>query len=192
MRPYIFAGALALTLAGAAAAQSTMSHSGMKHGAMAMNAAAGDAAAALPTPDYVMKAGQSDAFEIQEGQLAASMAKAPSIKTFGREMITEHHKTTTMLMNAVHGMGMSPPPPALTADQQSQIDSLRSMSGAGFDKAYVSQQIAAHQEALMVQQNYAKGGSDAKLRQVATSTVPIVKGHLKTLMTLQAKTDGAT
>lgn len=193
MRPYILAGALALSFAGAAGAQSTMSHSGMKHGAAAMNAAPGDASAALPTSDYVMKAGQSDQFEIQEGQLAASMGRMSSVKSFGAMMVTEHRKTTATLTRAVGETGMTPPPPPpLTADQQAQIDQLRGLSGADFDRAYVSQQIASHQEALMVQANYAKGGSDAKLRKVAASTVPIVQGHLNTLTTLQAKTNGAT
>ena len=193
MRPFILAGAFALAITGAAAAQSTMSHSGMKHGAMSMNSAPGDAAAALPTSDYIMKAGQSDQFEIQEGQLASSMGKDPSIKTFGMMMVTEHRKTTGVLTKAIANMGMTPPPPPpLTADQQAQIDQLRGLSGPEFDKTYVSQQIASHQEALMVQANYSKGGSDAKLRGVATNTVPVVQGHLKSLMTLQAKTNGAS
>ncbi len=190
MRPIILAGALAAGLAGAASAQSTMSHSGMKHGGM--NSAAGDAAAALPTSDYIMKAGQSDQFEIQEGQLASTMGKSPTVKNFGMMMVTEHRKTTATLTRAVAGMGQTPPPPPpLTADQQAQIDQLRGMSGADFDKTYVSQQLASHQEALMVQANYAKGGSDAKLRKVAGSTVPIVQGHLDTLNTMQSKMGGA-
>lgn len=193
MRPIILAGALALGAVGAASAQSTMSHSGMKHGPMAMNAAPGDAAAALPTSDYIMKAGQSDQFEIQEGQMASTMGKSPAVKNFGSMMVTEHRKTTTTLTKAVADMGQPPPsPPPLSADQQAQIDQLRGMSGADFDKTYVSQQLASHQEALTVQANYAKGGSDAKLRKVAGSTVPIVQGHLKTLTTLQAKTNGAS
>ncbi len=187
MRPMILAGALALTFAGVAGAQS-MHHSGMH-----MNSAPGDAAAALPTSDYIMKAGQSDQFEIQEGQIASSMGKAPAVKNFGMMMVTEHQKTTATLTKAISDMGQSPPPPPpLTADQQAQIDQLRGMSGGDFDKAYVSQQIASHQEALKVQADYAKGGSDPKLRKVATSTVPIVQGHLNTLMTLQAKTNGAS
>ena len=43
-----------------------------------------------------------------------------------------------------------------------------------------------------MQADYAKGGSDPKLRQVASSTVPIVQGHLRTLRTLQAKSRGAS
>ena len=193
MRPIILAGALALGVAGAAAAQSTMNHSGMSHSGMNMNAAPGDAAAALPTSDYVMKAGQSDQFEIQEGQLASTMAKAPAVKNFGMMMVSEHRKTTELLTKAVADTGMTPPPPPpLSADQQAQIDQLRGLSGAAFDKAYVEQQLASHHEALMVQANYAKGGSEAKLRAVASSTVPIVQGHLRTLTTLQAKTNGAS
>ena len=46
-----------------------------------------------------------------------------------------------------------------------------------------------------MQADYAKGGSDPKLRQVAASTTPIVQGHLRTLRTLrtlQAKSRGAS
>ena len=108
-------------------------------------------------------------------------------------MITEHRKTTENLMGAMQREGQTPPPPPpLSADQQAQIDQLRSMSGADFDRTYISQQMASHQEALMVQANYAKGGSDPALRKVAASTVPIVQGHLRTLQTLQAKSNGAT
>lgn len=191
MRSMIMAGVLALSFAGVAGAQSTMSHSGMSHGAM--NAAPGDPAAALPTSDYIMKAGQSDQFEIQEGQIASSMGRSPAVKSFGMMMVNEHRKTTELLMRAVSMTGMSPPPPPpLTPDQQAQIDQLRTLSGADFDRTYVSQQLAAHQEALMVHADYAKGGSDASLRKVAASTVPIVQGHLRTLTTLQAKTRGAS
>lgn len=192
MRPHILAGAFALALAGTAGAQSTMSHSGMSHGAMNMNAAPGDASAALPTSDYVMKAGQSDQFEIQEGQIASTMGKSPAVKNFGMMMVTAHRRTTQALQNAMKQKGETPPPPpALTADQQAQIDQLRGMTGAEFDRTYISQQLASHQEALAVQANYAKGGSDPKLRAVAGQTVPIVQGHLNTLTTLQAKADGA-
>ena len=192
MRPIILATAIALGVSGTAAqsslAQSTMAHSGMGH----MNAAPGDASAALPTSDYVMKAGQSDAFEIQEGQMASSMGKLPAVKNFGAMMVTEHRRTTEVLTHTLGEMGQTPSPPMLTADQQAQIDQLRGLSGAEFDRTYVSQQLASHQEALKVQADYAKGGSDPKLRQVASSTVPIVQGHLKSLMTLQAKTNGAS
>ncbi len=196
MRPIILTLALALGAAGAssapALAQSTMAHSGMS-AARLDDGAAGDPAAALPTGDYITKAGQSDQFEIQEGRMAASMGKAPSVKTFGMMMVTEHDKTTRTLTRAVAAEGQpSPPPPQLTADQQAQIDQLRGLTGAEFDRAYVSQQLASHEEALKVQADYAKGGSDPKLRQVAAGTVPIVQGHLRTLRTLQAKTNGAS
>ena len=195
MRPIILAGALALGVAGASAAlaQSTMSHSGMTPAGLD-NSAPGDPAAALPTGDYITKAGQSAQFQIQEGQMAASMAKAPAVKNFGLMMVTEHRKTTEQLTRTIAGEGVSPPPPPppLTADQQAQIDQLRSVTGAEFDRVYLSQQLAAHEEALKVQADYSKGGSDPKLRQVAAATVPIVQGHLNTLRTLQARSRGAS
>ena len=191
MRPIILAAALALGVAGGAVAQSTMSHSGMRPGMMDTGMA-GDPSAALPTSDYIMKAGQSDQFEIQEGQIASSMGRSSSVKSFGMMMVSAHRKTTATLTKAIGDMGQSPPPPPpLTADQQAQIDQLRGMSGRDFDRTYVSQQIASHEEALKVQADYAKGGSDAKLRHVATNTVPIVKSHLRKLNAMQARMGGA-
>ena len=191
MRPIILAAALALGVAGGAVAQSTMTHSGMRPGMMDTGMA-GDPSAALPTSDYIMKAGQSDQFEIQEGQIASSMGRSSSVKSFGMMMVSAHRKTTATLTKAIDDMGQSPPPPPpLTADQQAQIDQLRGMSGRDFDRTYVSQQIASHEEALKVQADYAKGGSDAKLRHVATNTVPIVKSHLRKLNAMQARMGGA-
>ena len=189
MRTLLMAGAMALAFAGAAGAQTTMDHSQMGKG---MNAPAGDAAAALPTRDYVAAAGASDQFEVQSGRMASSMAKSKAVKNFGQMMVTEHTKTTEIMKKTVMQKGMRAPTPMLTADQQAKLDALRGMSGADFDKAYLDQQMAAHQMALATHANYAAGGSDKDFRSVAAMAVPIVRGHLRNLTTLQAKANGAS
>ena len=186
MRHYLMGGALALALAGVAGAQS-MDHSKMSHG----RADLAPAGPALPTPDYLTAAGQSDQFEVQEGQLAQSMGKSPGVKNFGKMMVTEHTKTTANLMAAVKASGMSPPPPPpLRADQQAMIDQLKQTSGDEFDRTYISQQLSSHQEALSVQSGYANGGSEPKIKATAKQTVPIVQSHIRQLQSMQTKMGG--
>lgn len=183
MRSLILGGAAALALAGAANAQD---HSRMNHG---VGGPAPEATGpTLPTADYITAAGQSDKFEVEEGKLAQRMGKSPAVKSFGTMMVREHTKTTSNLMQAIKAAGMSPPPPpALRSDQQAMISELGAKSGDEFDRAYVEQQLASHQEALSVQTGYAAGGEEPKLKAAATTTAPIVQSHINTLRTMQAK-----
>ena len=58
------------------------------------------------------------------------------------------------------------------------MSQLKGMSGPDFDKAYLTQQVQSHQEALAVQSGYAKGGDVPALKVAARGAVPIVKMHL--------------
>jgi putative membrane protein len=59
-------------------------------------------------------------------------------------------------------------------------------TSAPFDLAYRDAQIAAHQEALQLHQNYASGGDHPALRAVAARAVPVIQGHLAHAQTLAA------
>ena len=67
---------------------------------------------------------------------------------------------------------MLPPP------MQRMMDELQQTSGADFDRAYMRQQVVAHQTALNLHGNYARNGDTAALRAVASAAVPIVRQHL--------------
>ena len=187
MRNIILGGAVALAFAGAAVAQD---HSRMRHGSSAEGPAPTMVGPTLPTPDYIAAAGASDMFEIEQGKLARSMGKSQDVKAFGKMMVTEHMKTTSTLKASLKGMGMAPPPPALRPDQQAMVDDLRGRSGADFDRTYLTQQLAAHQEALSVHTGYAAGGTEPKLKAVAAKTAPIVQSHINQLTAMQGRMGG--
>jgi len=155
-RTLILAGVASLGLAGAALAQQ-----------------------ALPTPDFIKAAAQTDDFERQEGRLAERAGANPGVRSFGAEMVSAHTKTTAALKAAIRKAGMPvPPPPPLTEDQANNLATLRGLHGAAFDHAYIDQQIQAHRTALGVMQAYAAGGDNPVLKQAAADTVPIVQHHL--------------
>ena len=137
-----------------------------------------------PTADYVMTAGQSDLFEIREGQIAEKMGKSARVRAFGREMIADHTKSTHDVVTAARSAGLSPTPPVLSDDQQQMIAQLTAATGADFDRVYVQQQLQSHQMALMVQTAYSQSGDDKKLRNTAAKIVPVVQHHIQELSEL--------
>jgi putative membrane protein len=141
-----------------------------------------------PTADFVTKAAQSDEFERREGRMAALHGHSMTVKKFGMEMVTAHSKTTMALKSAIHHAHMAPPPkPDLTGPQTQMMADLKGLHGAAFDKAYIDQQVKAHEETLGVMQGYAQGGEPGPIRDAAQKTVPLVQHHLDMAKDIQGK-----
>ena len=159
-------------------------------GAAAALAPAIVAAAAMPAPptaDYMMKAGQSDQFEIQAGKLAETNGGSHAVKHFGAKMVTDHTKSTKLVMAAAKKSHIPTPdsPPALDSDQQAMMADLQGKHGKDFDTTYVSDQMTAHQKALDLQESYAMGGEDPHFKAAAKRIVPVVKMHIAMLKKME-------
>lgn len=135
---------------------------------------------------YITAAGQSDQFEIQEGQLAAQMASSPKVRDFGKMMVKDHTTSTRAVMLAAKNGGLMPPtaPPPLRADQRQMLMQLRNTSGAEFDRIYLMQQAQAHDQALMLHTNYAKNGDNTKLKAVANNIAGTVRQHISMIKSM--------
>jgi putative membrane protein len=133
-----------------------------------------------PTPVYLMKAGASDLFERQSGQLL-STSRNPGIARFAREMVRDHTNSTAMVKAAAMRSGLHPKPPMLDRDMTRDLAALRGARGRDRDRLYVMQQKKAHQDALMLQEGYATGGDNPALRGAAAKIVPVVQHHIAML-----------
>ena len=132
----------------------------------------------LFAPGYMAMAASGDLFEIQSGQLALQMSQNPAVHQFANMLIADHTAMTQTLMATAQSAGLTPPPPALLPQHQAMLDQLRSAgSGPNFDVAFQQAQVAAHQEALSLHQNYATSGDLAPLRGVASQAVPKIQMH---------------
>jgi putative membrane protein len=139
---------------------------------------AAPAAAMITDADFATQVAASDAFEIQAAQLAATKASAANVKSFAQMMVRDHTATSAELSTTITGMGQTPPAAALTPQQQADLDALRALSGAAFDTAYVQGQVAAHQGAVTLFQNYIAGAPESALKNWANTTLPKLQGHL--------------
>lgn len=120
----------------------------------------------------------SDQFEIQAAQLAADKAQSADVKTFARQMVTDHGKTSATMKTLAERKALTLPV-KLDAAHQQKIDALRSQSGGGFDSAYVQGQVDAHRTAVSLFEQQVAQGQDADLKQFAQQTLPTLKQHLQ-------------
>lgn len=131
--------------------------------------------------EFANAAAAGDQFEIKSSQLAATKAGSAGVKSFAAMLITEHTKSTNDL-NAAAAQA-SPaivPAPALTAEQQANLDALgKAAKGQAFDTLYAQLQVPSHENALALMQGYAARGDQTALKVFASKTAPVVGKHLE-------------
>lgn len=150
--------------------------------------AANDAApAATGGQAFANAAAASDAFEIATSKAALDLSRSASIKAYAQKMIDAHTGSTAKLKTITAGLSPAiTPDPALTADQQTQLDAMKALSGAEFDKAYIDAQTAGHQQTLDKVKAYSVNGEVPALKTFATGLVPTVAAHLNMAKALKA------
>jgi putative membrane protein len=187
-RNLLIAGAAIATLSLAACGQKTEPAATPAEQAQAPDA---NPAATIPTPaneaaapDFVAKAAASDMFEIEAAKLAQSKTKNAEVKKFAATMITDHTKSSADLKKAIADSGQTiTPPAALPPDLQAKLDDLN--KAPDFDKAYLDNQVDAHQEALNLLQRYAQDGDVPAIKTFAAATAPVVQTHYDHAKTLR-------
>jgi putative membrane protein len=137
------------------------------------------------TPSFVSNAAQSDMYEVEAGKMAQTRSKNADIKAFGKMMVADHTKSTAKLKPLIAAAGQTPPA-ALDERRQGFLDNLKAASDADFDKVYVDQQVAAHEEALTLMKGYADNGDDAGLKGAAGEIAPTVQTHLDHIKGIKA------
>ncbi len=76
---------------------------------------------------------------------------------------------------------------SLEAQAAEMRETLKTKSGAEFDRAYIDGQVAGHQSTLNFLQAAQNQVQNADLRQTITSAIPDVQKHLDRAKELQAK-----
>jgi putative membrane protein len=125
-------------------------------------------------------------FEIKTSQVALEKATSPATKTFAQHMIDDHTKAGEEMQPAADGEGVDLPG-ALDPQHQAKLDELTGSSGDAFDKAYLEEQLAAHEEAVALFKNYAADGPPGTLKEFAAKTLPTLQAHLEEVQKLTAK-----
>jgi len=148
------------------------------------DADAGGAFAETPpnAQEFAQRVAMSDMYELAAARVAMKRAEGTPTREFAQMMITDHTRSSQALKEAVAASGQTlAMPDKLDAEHQAQVDILESLSGADFDREYISQQTAAHRKAQVLLKAYGGAGDNAELRQFAQSTIPAIQKHAEWL-----------
>jgi putative membrane protein len=116
--------------------------------------------------------------EVMAGQLAASKASNPGVKSFGQFMVTEHTQAQSDLKNLYSSLGQTIPD-TVDARHQALMARLDTLSGHSFDTAYINSQIADHQQTLTIFQNEISNGNNSSVKNYANTYLPHIQMHLQ-------------
>lgn len=148
-------------------------------------AAAAQAAAQPSTQDtqYLQALHQVNLFEITAGNLAEQKGKNQQVKDLGKMFVTDHTQLDQTVQSTAQQLNVQLPADP-TADQQKVLDRLNNLSGAEFDKAWVTAQLAGHVQAIQATQTEISQGSEQSVVQIAQDALPVLQAHYDALVAL--------
>ena len=128
-----------------------------------------------------------DMYEIQAADIALERAKRADVKALAQMIKTDHTAASAALKTAA---ATAAPDVALPGEldqrRKGLLDNLRSAGVADFDKVYIDQQVAAHQEAVTQHRGFADNTDAPALAAHARTVLPKIEAHLQKAQEIQA------
>jgi putative membrane protein len=133
--------------------------------------------------------------DIDAGKLAASKSKNPQVKAFGQQMVTDHsgvNKSATELVTKLKVTPEdNPTSQSLKSGGEANVNNLKSLEGAAFDKAYIDHEVAYHQQVIdALDKTLIPSASNAELKALLVKVRPAFVAHLEHAKKVQASVGG--
>ena len=129
--------------------------------------------------------------DIDAGHLAEAKASNKDVKAFGTQMVTDHSGVNKQAVALVTKLKVKPEDNATSRSLKSagadNIASLKKLSGAAFDKAYVDHEVTYHQQVLdAIDKTLIPSAQNAELKALLVAVRPAFVGHLEHAKMIQA------
>jgi len=151
------------------------------------NGKAIDSTENMTAPDgFMTEAAKGGMAEVQLSTLATTKAQNADVKKFAQQMIQDHTNANAELKQLAGKKNVALPTD-LDAEHKDIKDKLSGLSGAEFDKEYVSAMVADHEKSVNLFKTQADSGTDAETRAFAAKTLPKLQMHLDMIKGMQSK-----
>ncbi len=142
----------------------------------------------LPTgaTDFVRHAAEGGLAEVALGKIAAAKATDQDVKEFAQKMVDDHSKANAELTSLAKSKNLQVPTEP-NAKHKAEADRLSKMSGAEFDKAYMTAMVADHDHDVAMFRNYSERGDDTDLKAWAAKTLSTLEAHDRLAKTTASK-----
>ncbi len=136
--------------------------------------------------NFVTNAFQIIEFDRQEGKLAQTQARDPRVKVLAQQLTDEANQFAAKLAPVAADAGIKPPT-ELRNDLRVRLGHMTLQQGLDFDRTYVADQIASHEEEVMMQDLMSTAGVRPAFAALMIQGQDIVRRNLDTLRGLQAR-----
>jgi putative membrane protein len=123
---------------------------------------------------FLDEAVQGNRDEVTLGKLASQKASDPQVKAFGDMMVKDHTQGVMDIEALAKDKGVTLP----AEKKPSSEAKLEKLSGAAFDKAYMSDMVADHKKDVAAFKKHSTGTGDPDVRNLATKMLPTLEHHL--------------
>jgi putative membrane protein len=125
---------------------------------------------------FIREASAGNVLEVRLGNLAQGKATNSEVKQFAQRMVTDHTQMEKQ-WNALAGRN-GLPPAALDPAQAQDVIRLEKLSGAEFDRAYMTTMIQDHQHDVDAFRSQGLSAHSAEVRQLAATGLTTIQQHL--------------
>jgi putative membrane protein len=142
-------------------------------------------------PQIAMIAVTADNVDIDAGKLAAEKSSNPKVKQFAHMMVTDHTSVNKKATALAKKLKLTPEESdtsrSLKADGDKNLEKLRGLSGAEFDKAYIDNEVAYHEAVIKaVTDTLIPNAKNPELKKLLESAGPVFNSHLTHAKELQS------
>jgi putative membrane protein len=128
--------------------------------------------------------------DIDAGKLAEARGTHPEVKAFGKQMAADHSGVNQQATALVTKLGVkpedNPTAQSLKSGGAENVKKLQGLSGAAFDKAYIDNEVAYHQQVLdALDKTLIPSAKNAELKALLVKVRPAFVAHLSHAQTIQ-------
>jgi putative membrane protein len=129
--------------------------------------------------------------DIDAGKLAQSMGSSADVKKFAAQMVTDHSGVNKQAVELVTKLKVTPEDnptsQSIKSGGEKNVANLKTLKGAAFDKAYIDNEVAYHQQVLdAVDKVLIPNAKNPELNALLVKVRPAFVAHLEHAKHVQA------
>jgi putative membrane protein len=109
--------------------------------------------------------------------MAETQATRADVKDFAKMIVQDHTESYGHLSELAAKTGFSIPK-GIDTGKDRTIEQLVSLKDQRFDRAFITDEVAAHRHAVAVFKREAEHGQDAEVKAYAAKMIPVLEKHL--------------
>ena len=135
---------------------------------------------------FIQNAAISSHAETEYAELAVKKATNPQVKAFATTLVTDHKALNKELkqLAAAQNVVISK---EITPAETATLQKLERATGAEFDKEFIASVSDSHKTCITKYEQASKDHNDTELKVLVDKTIPVLKAHHATALSLAAK-----